>query len=144
MELIFYSLSSLLQKIHLLQDDSSNDHVETNTELILNEELNLPLQVNEPENIEEQDPEIELEDSESPTSKTKAKLTKIINDLTEEKYNTPLRADPLLTYTWKDQVNEIIQRLNRETRETRKKNKFGLLKHVIIQENFKKNFKIIL
>ncbi|CAG8821626.1 23596_t:CDS:2, partial [Gigaspora rosea] len=55
--------------------------------------LNLPLQVNEPENIEE----LEFEDSESPTSKTKAKLAKIINDLTEEKHNTPLHADPLLT-----------------------------------------------
>ncbi|CAG8806131.1 22465_t:CDS:1, partial [Gigaspora rosea] len=82
--------------------------------------LNLPLQVNEPENIEEQDPGIELEDSESPTSKTKAKLTKIINDLTEEKHNTPLRADSLLTYTWKNQVNKIIQRLDRETRGNQK------------------------
>ncbi|CAG8829836.1 8482_t:CDS:2, partial [Gigaspora rosea] len=98
----------------LLQDDSSNDHVETNTELLLNKELNLPLQVNEPENIEEQDPEIELEVSESPTSKTKAKLAKIINDLTEEKHNTPLCADPLLTYAWKDQVNEIIQKPKRK------------------------------
>ncbi|CAG8766774.1 15792_t:CDS:1, partial [Gigaspora rosea] len=87
----------------LLQDDFSNDHVETNTELLLNEELNLPLEVNEPENIEEQNPEIEFEDPEAPISKTKAKLTKIINDLTEEKHNTSLCADPLLTYAWKDQ-----------------------------------------
>ncbi|CAG8741944.1 6633_t:CDS:1, partial [Gigaspora rosea] len=57
--------------------------------------LNLPLQVNEPENIEEQDPEIEFEDSENPTFKTKAKLAKFINNLTEERHNTPLHADAL-------------------------------------------------
>ena len=92
---ILLSLQFPIEDTDLLQDDSSNDHVKTNTGILLNEELNLPLQVNEPENIEE----LEFEDSESPTSKTKAKLAKIINDLTEEKHNTPLRTDPLLTYT---------------------------------------------
>ncbi|CAG8784697.1 20440_t:CDS:1, partial [Gigaspora rosea] len=57
----------------------------------------------EPENIEEHDPEIEFEDPEAPTSKTKIKFAKTISDLTEEKHNTPLHAEPLLTYTWKDQ-----------------------------------------
>ncbi|CAG8794739.1 11187_t:CDS:2, partial [Gigaspora rosea] len=50
-----------------------------------------------------------FEDPEAPTSKTKIKFAKIISDLTEKKHNTPLCADPLLTYAWKDQVNEIIQ-----------------------------------
>ncbi|CAG8816688.1 14133_t:CDS:2, partial [Gigaspora rosea] len=38
-----------IEDTDLLQDDSSNNHVETNTELLLNEELNLLLQINEPE-----------------------------------------------------------------------------------------------
>ncbi|CAG8803133.1 12819_t:CDS:1, partial [Gigaspora rosea] len=69
----------------------------------LNEELTQPLEINEPENIEKQDPELEFVDQEAPTSKAKIKFAKIISDLTEEKHNTPLHADPLLTYAWKDQ-----------------------------------------
>ncbi|CAG8759744.1 24417_t:CDS:2, partial [Gigaspora rosea] len=38
-----------------------------------------------------QDPELEFEDPEAPTSNTKIKFAKIISDLTEEKHNTPLR-----------------------------------------------------
>ncbi|CAG8816823.1 21682_t:CDS:1, partial [Gigaspora rosea] len=87
----------------LLQNDFSNNHIKTNTELLLNEELTLPLKVNEPENIEKQDAEVEFENPESPTSKTATKFAKIISNLIGEKHNTPFRSNPLLTYTWKDQ-----------------------------------------
>ncbi|CAG8711631.1 14804_t:CDS:2, partial [Gigaspora rosea] len=55
------------------------------------EELTLSHKVDEPENIEEHNSEIEFEDPEAPTSKTKIKFAKIISDLTEEKHNTPLQ-----------------------------------------------------
>lgn len=42
------------------------------------------------------------------SSKPNTMLVKIIKDLTEEKQNTPFWASPLLTFTWKDKVNEII------------------------------------
>ncbi|CAG8752214.1 25161_t:CDS:2, partial [Gigaspora rosea] len=77
--------------------------------------LNLPLEVNEPENIEEQDPEIEFKDSEIPTSKTKAKLAKIINDLTKEKHNFPLRKlqeefqdNPMISKEIREQIKSSL------------------------------------
>ncbi|CAG8720404.1 10884_t:CDS:2, partial [Gigaspora rosea] len=100
-----------------LQDNFSNDHIETNTELLLDEELTLPLEVNEPENIEEQDPEIDFENLENPTSKAEAKFAKIISDQQEKKHNTSLHADPLLTYAWKVQTFEAYYYLERLQKE---------------------------
>jgi len=50
------------------------------------------------------------------TREQSAIMTRILKDLTDEKLNTPFRANPLLTFSWKDKVNEIIHRLNREIR----------------------------
>ncbi|CAG8831879.1 10659_t:CDS:1, partial [Gigaspora rosea] len=54
------------------------------------------------------------------TQDRRTTLTGIINDLTEENVNPPFRAIPLLTFSWKDKVNEIISRLKEEIRESKR------------------------
>ena len=79
------------------QNDFLNDYTEPITELP-NEELTLLPEVNEPDNIEEHEPNL------VPVSG----LTRIKEDLMSTETVSVVRANPLLTFTWKDQANEII------------------------------------
>jgi hypothetical protein len=70
----------------------------------------------------------------------------IINDLTEEKVNPPFRAIPLLTFSWKDKVNEIIGRLKGEIRGSKREKQVRTLETCyylgIILNEFQNNSKI--
>ncbi|CAG8804589.1 18537_t:CDS:1, partial [Gigaspora rosea] len=62
-----------------LQNYLPNYYTEPTIELPLSKKLTLSHKVDEPENIEEQDPEIEFEDPENPTYKTeKLNLLKLL------------------------------------------------------------------
>ncbi|CAG8584524.1 22386_t:CDS:1, partial [Gigaspora rosea] len=49
-------------------------------------------------------------------------MAAMIQDLNEEQSSTPFRAEPLLTFTWKDQAIEIKNRFSEEILEAREKN----------------------
>ena len=58
-------------------------------------------------------------------------MAAMMKDLNEEQPNTPFRAEPLLTFTWKNQANKISNRFIQEIRGSQRENKLGLSKLVI-------------
>ena len=119
--------------------DNSNIEVDTRNEEIL-EDLDV---IPGPTTNRNNETALETVDTTQDQSTT---INGIINDLTEEKVNPPFRAIPLLTFSWKDKVNEIIGRLKEEIRGSKREKQVRTLETCyylgIILNEFQNNPKV--
>ncbi|CAG8622456.1 25373_t:CDS:1, partial [Gigaspora rosea] len=82
------------------------NYSEDNESEIVNDEETFTLEPVNPTEINDADPD----------SRSEITMAAMMNDLNEEQPNTPFRAELLLTFTWKDQANEISNRFSQKIR----------------------------
>ncbi|CAG8796480.1 903_t:CDS:1, partial [Gigaspora rosea] len=66
-----------------------------------------------------------------PDSRSKVTMAAKIQDLNEKQPNTPFRAEPLLTFTWREQANEIKNQFSQEIYESQREKQVWTLETCI-------------
>jgi hypothetical protein len=99
------SLQFPTESIEQNQNHSRETEPEDEPE-IDHDEVTFTLEPSNPTEVNNADPELTSKDT----------VAAMIQDLNEEQLSTPFRAEPLLTFIWKDQATEISNRFNQEIR----------------------------